>query len=151
MGDESNETIRTTLVEFKKKLNAGELNGDPPPAGNNLITDTFIAYIRNIDNRVSVNYAIEIGYLLNEFNNTKTKYVYNYIRNKSLIEKIDAILNKLDIPQGALPIARKNRQPPTQPPTQPQPAQELVGGKKRRSKRHKKRHKKRNRKTFKRK
>ena len=78
----------------------------------------------------------------------KQKYVYDDTRKQSLIDKIDAILNKLDIPKGAVPITRtrgKNHQLPAQ------PAQELAWGKKRRSKRHKKRHKKRNRKTFKRK
>ena len=149
MGDKSNETIRTTLAKFKKKLNDGELDEDPPPAENRSITDTFITYINSIDNRVSEKYATEIGDLRNEFKNTKTKYVYDDTRKQSLIDKIDAILNKLDISKDAVPITRtrgKNQQPPA-----PQSAQEFVGGKKRRSKRHKKRHKKRNRKTFKRK
>ena len=148
MGDKSNETIRTTLAKFKKKLNDGELDEDPPPAENRSITDTFIIYINSIDNRVSEKYATEIGDLRNEFKNTKTKYVYDDTRKQSLIDKIDAILNKLDISKDAVPITRmrgKNQQPPAP------PAQEFVGGKKRRSKRHKKRHKKRNRKTFKRK
>ena len=149
MGDKSNETIRTTLAKFKKKLNDGELDEDPPPAENRSITDTFIIYINSIDNRVSEKYATEIGDLRNEFKNTKTKYVYDDTRKQSLIDKIDAILNKLDISKDAVPITRmrgKNQQPPA-----PQSAQEFAGSKKRRSKRHKKRHKKRNRKTFKRK
>ena len=151
MGDKSNETIRTTLADFKSKLNTDKLYGDPPPAENRSITDDFINYINSIDNRVSEKYATEIGDLLNEFKNTKTKYVYDYTRKQSLIDKIDAILNKLDIPKGAVPITRTKRQQPSAQPPAPQPAQEFAGSKKRRSKRHKKRHKKRNRKTFKRK
>ena len=73
MGDKSNETIRITLAEFKRKLNDGELDEDSPPAENRSITDTFITYINSIDNRVSEKYTREIRDLLNEFKNTKTK------------------------------------------------------------------------------
>ena len=89
--------------------------------------DTFINYIRNLDNMASLkNCDSEKRDLLDELDNNDhtIKYDYNPTKIASLIRLINAFIDRL---------------------------RELSGGKKRRSKRHKKRHKKRNRKTFKRK